>query len=340
VIGYSEMLLEETDVAKHRQQYDDILKINSAGKHLLSLVTDVLDLSKLEAGKMEIYSQPFEIEPFVAEIAESCRAAIEAGANRLVVACSPELGTGETDMAKLRQAATYLLNNAAKFTHGGAVRVTASRHDDQLTIAIADTGPGISPDQLPHLFQNFSEAEGETSSKYGGTGLGLPLSQKLCRLIGGDLSVESELGKGSCFTIGVPVHFAAEDRELEANEMPADTSDLAAEDNRSVLVIDDDPNVQDLVGRVLSREGWNVVTAENAVDGLHLARETPPSLVILDVLLPGIDGWEVLRIVKADAALRRCPVILLTVSDDLQRGRALGAAAHLVKPVDRDELLR
>jgi signal transduction histidine kinase/CheY-like chemotaxis protein len=339
VIGYSEMLLEETDVASNRQQYEDIMKINGAGKHLLSLVSDVLDLSKLEAGKMEIYSQSFDVPTFIADIADSCRSAVEASGNRLVVECAPDIGMAETDTAKLKQAATYLLNNAAKFTHGGEVKLSAELQDGWLSIAIKDTGPGIGPDHLAHLFQNFSEAEGETSSKYGGTGLGLPLSRKLCRLIGGDLKVESEIGKGSCFTIRVPARFAS----AESAVWDAGALETAFDDSieaGSVLLIDDDIVVHDLVERVLAKEGFDVVSASNAVDGLHAARENPPSLILLDIMLPGIDGWEVLRILKADAKLSRCPVILLTVSDDVQRGRVLGAKAHLVKPIDRDELLR
>jgi signal transduction histidine kinase len=211
VIGYSEMLLEETNFADNRQKFDDIMKINGAGKHLLTLVSDVLDLSKLEAGKTEMYTEPFEIAAFVTEIAEACRGGIEAANNRLVVECADGIGNAETDMAKLKQAVVYLMKNAAKFARNGRVTLAAKSTDGWLTIAVADTGRGIAPNRLAHLFQNFSEAEGETSSKYGGTGLGLPVSRKLCRLLGGDLGVESELGRGSCFTITVPTHFGVDD---------------------------------------------------------------------------------------------------------------------------------
>jgi signal transduction histidine kinase len=214
VIGYSEMLLEEAESSDREEQSADIRKINSAGKHLLNLVSDVLDLSKLEAGKMELYVERVDVAELVSEIAESCRPEIDAAGNALVVQCNPSVGTIEGDAAKLRQAIVYLMSNAAKFTRKGRITLTAERKDDWIVVAVRDTGVGISRENLPNLFQNFGEAEGATTSKYGGTGLGLALSQKLCRLMGGDVTVESELDKGSCFTVRVPVKITREDGDI------------------------------------------------------------------------------------------------------------------------------
>jgi len=210
VIGYSEMLLEDAQAAGREDQTSDIGKINSAGKHLLSLVTDVLDLSKLEAGRMELYPETIRLEGVVGEIAAGSQTCVVANGNRFVVECSDPDAVVEVDRAKVRQAVTNLVTNAGKFTRNGTVALRASVDDGWISISVRDTGVGISPENLRNLFQNFAEAEGATSSKYGGTGLGLPICQKICRLMGGDVTVESELGRGSCFTICIPARSAAE----------------------------------------------------------------------------------------------------------------------------------
>ncbi len=216
VIGYSEILLEEAD----EQEIPDLQRIHSAGKHLLTLVSDVLDLSKLEAGKMELFVEPTKIGPFVHEMIESCRGQAAACGNQLLIDCDDEEAIIETDAAKLRQAVTNMLSNALKFTRNGTVTLTVRCASDTLAIAVRDTGIGIRRENLERLFQNFGEEEGATSSKYGGTGLGLALSQKICRLMGGDIAVESTLGKGSCFTIRVPrvvsMKVATEDEAKDA----------------------------------------------------------------------------------------------------------------------------
>jgi signal transduction histidine kinase/CheY-like chemotaxis protein len=343
VIGYSEMLLEETEAAGRAQQSADITKINTAGKHLLSLVTDILDLSKLEAGKMELYPEQLDLAALVQDVVATSQDAIHANGNELVVSAEA-LGTIESDAVKLRQALLNLMSNAGKFTHEGCVTLTAEQKDGWVSIAVRDTGAGISPDNIANLFQNFGEAEGATSSKYGGTGLGLALSQKLCRLMGGDISVVSEVGKGSCFTIQLPTRMTIPGQHIyrmspSLPDGPSRSAPPQAQQN-VVLVIDDDPAVLDLLQRTLTKEGYRPIAAANAIDGLALARSMTPSVIILDILMPETDGWQVLKALNADKTLRDCPVILLTVSDDFQQGRALGCAGHLVKPVDRDALMR
>jgi CheY-like chemotaxis protein/nitrogen-specific signal transduction histidine kinase len=339
VIGYSEMLLEEAEAAGHEEQTADIKRIHSAGKYLLTLISGVLDLSKLDAGKMEIFPERFELGGLIDEVNERCRDQMAANGNEFVVDCADKAGVIETDMAKLRQAVINITENAAKFTKLGTVTLTASVHDGWIEIAVLDTGVGISPENLVNLFQNFGEAEGATSSKYGGTGLGLALSQKLCRLMGGDVTVVSELGQGSCFTIRVPAQ--AQTAELITDTSPvADRTGPGPDGQDVILVIDDDAADLDIVQRMLTKEGYNVATARNALEGLAAARKLRPSAIILDVLMPDTDGWSVLSVVKDDSDLQRCPVILLSVNDDFQKGRSLGAAAHLQKPVDREPLLR
>ena len=340
VIGYSEMLLEEAEAAGRDDQTADIKRIHSAGKHLLTLISGVLDLSKLDAGKMELFSERFELGTLIDEVTERSQEAMAANANRFIVACPDKGLTVEADIAKLRQAIMNVVDNAAKFTKNGTVTMTAKVQDGWIDIAVQDTGVGIGPENLTNLFQNFGEAEGATASKYGGTGLGLALSQKLCRLMGGDVVVTSELNKGSCFTIRVPkepmVAQPGSDSESLSDEM------LLADggDENTILVIDDNPGDLEIVRRMLVKEGYNVVAELNPRDGIATARKLKPCAIVLDVLMPETDGWDVLQAIKRDGELKHCPVILLSISDDFQKGRSLGAFAQLQKPANREPLLR
>jgi signal transduction histidine kinase/CheY-like chemotaxis protein len=346
VIGYSDMLLEDMEIeGAEAQQAEDLRKINGAGKHLLSLITDVLDLSKIEAGKMELFNECFDFGALVDDMVAMCRPLCARNGNELIVERDRDLGTAEGDVTKLRQAVLNLLSNAAKFTRNGRVTLTVAREPrtggDWIRIAVRDTGIGISRDNLRKLFQNFNQAEASTSTKYGGTGLGLSLTQKLSRLMGGDVTVESELGRGSCFTIRLPASLAdTVQRRAEvdrmAEPMPAD----AAGRQNIILVVDDDPAVLDLMQRMLTKEGFRPMLADDPRAVLGLAQTAKPSVIILDVLMPGMNGWEILRAIKADRELEGCAVVMLTIVDDRRTALALGAAEHLVKPVDRDVLMR
>jgi signal transduction histidine kinase/CheY-like chemotaxis protein len=342
VIGYSEMLLEDAEIeGVEAQALQDLININTSGKHLLMLITDVLDLSKIEAGKMELFNERFDLNELIGELALTAEPLCTRNGNRLIVERGDGLGGAEGDVSKLRQAALNLLSNAAKFTKDGRVvmRVTRQRErgGDWLQLSVRDTGIGIARENLSKLFQNFSQAEAWTASKYGGTGLGLALTQKLCRLMGGDVTVESELGQGSCFTIKLPASLAdtVERRSATVAAQPEGTQRRDV-----VLVVDDDPAVLDLMQRILMKEGFRPVLADDPHKAMALSRAVKPSAVILDVLMPEMNGWEVLRALKADAELEAVPVILLTIVDDRRTGLALGAVEHLVKPIDRDVLLR
>jgi signal transduction histidine kinase/CheY-like chemotaxis protein len=342
VIGYSEMLLEDAEVeGVEAQALQDLININTSGKHLLMLITDVLDLSKIEAGKMELFNERFDLSELIDELALTAEPLCSRNGNRLIVERGDALGDAEGDVSKLRQAALNLLSNAAKFTKDGRIVMSVTRRrgrgGDWLQLSVRDTGIGIARENLSKLFQNFSQAEAWTASKYGGTGLGLALTQKLCRLMGGDVTVESELGQGSCFTIKLPASLAetVERRSAAAAAQPEGTSRRDV-----VLVVDDDPAVLDLMQRILVKEGFRPVLADDPRKAMALSRAIKPSAVILDVLMPEMNGWEVLRALKADAELEAVPVVMLTIVDDRRTGLALGAVEHLVKPIDRDVLLR
>jgi signal transduction histidine kinase len=220
VIGYSELLLEDAEHDRRDEDIVDLRRIHSAGRHLLSLVGDVLDLSKIEAGRMDVMAEPIELDRFVNEIAETCRPLVEENGNTLAIERATDIGLIVTDATKLRQVLLNLLSNAAKFTANGRITlgVRRERHamGDWLAVAVRDTGIGISAGNLAKLFNNFTQAEPDTASKYGGNGLGLALSQKLCRLLGGEILAESEPGRGSCFTIRLPAAMAAADPRAAA----------------------------------------------------------------------------------------------------------------------------
>jgi GAF domain-containing protein/CheY-like chemotaxis protein len=340
IIGYSEMLQEDAADLGAERFTDDLTKINAAGKHLLELINAVLDLSKIEAGKMELYLESFEVGGLVRDIAAVIQTLAAKNANRLQVRCPDDAGTMRADLTKVRQALFNLLSNACKFTEGGTVTLRVSREAadgrDWLIFSVDDTGIGMTPEQLARLFEAFSQADAATTRKYGGTGLGLALSRRLCRMMGGDVAVESQAGRGSTFTIRLPAQVAERVEEPVRPETPAERAPAGA---GTVLVIDDEPAVRDLMQRFLGREGFRVVTAATGEEGLRRARELRPDTITLDVMMPGLDGWAVLSALKAEPALADIPVIMLTIVDDRNLGYALGAAEYLTKPIDRERLV-
>ncbi|HXU88731.1 MAG TPA: GAF domain-containing protein, partial [Methylomirabilota bacterium] len=299
IIGYSEMLQEDASDLGAEQFVDDLKKINAAGKHLLELINAVLDLSKIEAGKMELYLETFEVAGLIKDIVAVIQPLAAKNANRLDVRCPDTIGTMRADLTKVRQALFNLLSNACKFTERGTITLAVTRETlddgrDGLAFSVRDTGIGMTPEQLARLFEAFSQADAATTRKYGGTGLGLALSRRLCRMMGGDVSVQSETGHGSTFTIRLPVEVreAAEDTVVPTARIDADAVG-------TVLVIDDEPSVRDLMQRFLTKEGFRVATASAGEDGLRLARDIRPDMITLDVMMPGMDGWAVLSALKA-----------------------------------------
>jgi signal transduction histidine kinase/CheY-like chemotaxis protein len=337
IIGYSEMLLEESDELLRPELRPDLEKIRGAGKHLLTLINDILDLSKIEAGKMNVFVESFDVVTLLADVRATIEPLVAKNGNTFEVRCGADLGTLHSDQTKVRQILFNLLSNAAKFTRMGRVTLAATRptrgDGERLEFEVSDTGIGMTPEQVVGLFKPFSQADASTTRYFGGTGLGLAITQHFCRMLGGDVTVESEYGKGSTFTITLPVVCPK-----AVPEVPLPAAEQSA--NGTVLVVDDERAARDVLGSALTQEGYRVVTATGGQDGLRLARHEKPDAIILDVIMPDLDGWTVLRSLKADADLCKIPVILVTVLGDRDMGIALGAAEHLTKPVDPKELLR
>ncbi|PYM19697.1 MAG: hypothetical protein DMD81_03285, partial [Candidatus Rokuibacteriota bacterium] len=345
IIGYSEMLEEEATDLGQESFVSDLRKIHGAGKHLLELINAVLDLSKIEAGKMELFLEEFSVQQLVDEIGAVITPLAQRRGNRLDVRCDGDAGTMRADLTKVRQALLNLLSNACKFTEHGVVSLgvdVATRADtESIVFTVSDTGIGMTPEQVGRLFQEFTQADAATGRKYGGTGLGLALSRRLCRMMGGDIAVESEAGRGSTFTIRLPRVVPEPRAESPVSAEPATSAaDVATTTPTAVvLVIDDDPAVRDLMQRFLGKEGYRVVPAPGGDDGLRLAREMTPDAITLDVMMPGMDGWAVLSELKSDPVTADIPVIMLTIVDDRNLGYTLGAADFLTKPIDRERLL-
>jgi signal transduction histidine kinase/CheY-like chemotaxis protein len=346
IIGVTEMLLEDARALGQEDQIEPHERILRAGKHLLALINDILDLSKIEAGKMELHLESFAITPLVEEVGTTIRPLADKNRNRVVVECPEDLGTMRADATRVRQALLNLASNAGKFTERGLVTIAVARRRDDgrdwITFAVSDTGIGMTADQMAKLFEEFTQADASTTRKYGGTGLGLAISRRFCRMMGGDITVESTPGQGSIFTIRLPAEVkAAEDGDARRTSRPVSDTPRPAPPvgvSRRVLVIDDDPTVRELMERFLVREGFPVVTAANGVEGLRRAREVRPAAITLDVLMPDLDGWTVLAALKGDPELADIPVIFVTILDEQTKGYSLGATDYLVKPVDRERL--
>jgi signal transduction histidine kinase/CheY-like chemotaxis protein len=345
IIGYSEMLIEEAEDLEPDEFVPDLKKIQSAGKHLLALINDILDLSKIEAGKMTLYLERFEVAATLDEVASTVQPLVAKNGNKLIIECPADMGAMHADLTKVRQTLFNLLSNASKFTDKGSIHVLVTAKQgptgERIAIAVRDSGIGMTPEQMGKLFQSFSQADNSTTRKYGGTGLGLAISRKFCQMMGGDITVTSEPGKGSTFTMELPRTVVIGDAPVaQTAGAPARKPDAGppVASRAKVLVIDDDPHAVDLLSRFLLREGFQVESAHSGKEGIELARKTRPDVITLDVMMPGMDGWAVLAALKADPDLGMIPVIMTTMMENKELGHAMGAADCLSKPVDWSRL--
>ena len=355
IIGYSEMLIEEISDRGTPGLVPDIQKIHGAGKHLLGLINNILDLSKVEAGKMELFLETFAIAPLLEEVKATLSPLVAQNHNALVVNCPEAIGSMRADVTKLRQSLFNLLSNASKFTENGTITLAVERKAGWVTFSVSDTGIGMTPAQQKKLFQPFTQADASTTRKYGGTGLGLVITQQFCEIMGGTIRAESKAGQGTTFIICLPEQVQAPRPELpiqpeqgETHLTPVKAAPVKAAPSvtvastiglSTILVIDDDPAVRDIMQRFLSREGFDVITTMSGQEGLRLAKEQSPDVILLDVRMPNLNGWEVLSRLKSDPDLANIPVVMVTVEADQSLGCALGAVDYLLKPIDYDRLL-
>ena len=331
IIGYSEILQEDAVDKGDKDSVDDLQKIESAGRHLLGLINNILDLSKIEAGRMDVFIEAIDIQALLEEVLTIVKPLADKSENVIKLNCPADVGSFRSDQTKVKQCLLNLLSNANKFTSKGTLTLTVARESgSRVCFGVSDTGIGMTKEQLDRLFQPFSQSEASTAKRFGGTGLGLAITKHFCTLLGGDVTVESTPGKGSTFIIRLP----DQTRVFRAPAVPP----APADGRVTVLVVDDDPTVLSLLAKTLEKESYRVISARNGIEALALAREHRPQAITLDVLMPQMDGWRTLQELKADVELRDIPVIMVTVLNERGMAIPLGAADFMTKPVDRQRL--
>ena len=343
IIGYAEILKEDAEDEENDEIIPDLDKIATAGRHLLQLINDVLDISKVESGHMDMYLEDFDIAEMIEGTAATINTLVEKNNNVLEISIEENIGRMHADVTKVRQMVFNLVSNAAKFTSDGKITIEANTANLNgrpfIRLSVKDTGIGIPEDKLDHIFEEFSQADSSTTRNYGGTGLGLALVRKFSEMMGGTVRVESEPGKGSSFILEIPVLVVDDNGTKTAQTTENSNNDHSQTASLGkILVIDDDANARQLLKRILEQQGYSVITAEDGEQGLSLAKSEKPAAITCDILMPNIDGWEVLQRLKDDQDTQSIPVIMISMLDDGKQGAALGAVEHLRKPVNREQL--
>ncbi len=371
IIGYSEMLQEivAEDDFEAEEIIQDIDKVRSAGKHLLSLINDILDISKIEAGKMQISIEAFSMQDLVQDVVDTLKPLSDVRHDQLMTSIDGDVGTIHSDMVKVRQILFNLMSNAVKFTQHGEVELSCYREvdadEDWVVCCVRDTGIGISDEALKELFKPFSQADPTTTRKYGGTGLGLAISRSYITMLGGDIRAESREGKGSKFTFRLPVKAMIEDdtnaddsiktdpaglptyltaQARQNAKIPTETGHKSDDESEQpvetrVLLIDDDEATHDRLRFHLGKHGFAVYSAMSGEEGMAMARTQPFAVIILDIFMPGIDGWQVLQRLKSNPSTAQIPVVMYTIESNEAKGFSLGAADYLIKPINGKRLL-
>jgi CheY-like chemotaxis protein len=342
ILGYTEMLIEQAEDLKVKELTPDLSKIRAAGKHLLSLINDILDLSKIEAGKTTLFVEEINVGTMVQDVATTIQPLVDKNSNELKIDVAPDCGTIHADLTKIRQTLLNLLSNASKFTENGKITFTARRVQGEpafpseaqansrtasarIQFSVQDTGIGMTAEQQGKLFRAFSQTDASTTRKYGGTGLGLAISRRFCQLMGGDISVKSEQGRGSLFTVDLPVEVG----EIASKPLPPASEKPPS---KFILIIDDNRDASEILKRSLSTAGYSVAIANDGQAGLEIARKEKPAAITLDITMPGMDGWSILTALKSDPTTADVPVIMVTMLQDRSLGFTLGPSEFLTKP--------
>ena len=348
IIGLTEMLKEDAEDDNLDDYLEPLDRVFNAGKHLLALINDVLDLSKIEAGRIELFNETFQLKSIIDEIVKTSQPLAEKNKNELIVNFQNSLNLVTADQTRVKQIVLNLISNACKFTENGKITLNISKKKkksgDLISIAVKDTGIGMTKDQMDKLFNSFVQADSSTTRKYGGTGLGLTISKQLAMMMGGDVTVDSEINKGTIFTATFLADYlgASQDiknKALKQNSLIENVVSIENQNAKTILIIDDDPTVSELIKRQLLRDSYNVVIANNGKEGIELARKIKPNLITLDILMPEMDGWSVLRTLKADPEVSKIPVVMASILDEKNKGFSLGAADFVSKPIEKERLI-
>lgn len=346
IIGYAEVLRDDLKVAGLERSIEDIGWIYSSSKQLLELINSLLDLSKIEAGKMDLDVHAFDLRKLLREVEATLQPLADKQNNQLTVAVDESIGLVRSDSTKLRQCLLNLGSNACKFTENGFVQLSARVEDDDLIFEISDTGIGMSEEEMARLFQPFTQSDSSTTRRFGGTGLGLALVKRFTEMLGGTVEISSDVGFGTTFTMrlkqniikSAPKPLLADTHSKTTIHKEVSAEAPAARKKPLALVMEDEPSAVELLRRLLDRNGYQCVVAGNGQHGIDLAREKEPDIVLLDIGMPVLDGWGVLDSFANDESLRAIPTIVVSVDDRKRLTIERGASDHLVKPVDTDDL--
>ena len=338
IIGYAMLLYEDANEAGDAAMARDLDRILVSGRHLLALINDVLDLSRIEAGRVSIERSVVDVNGVVQALSAEFADDTRRNGNTYRVFVAPNASVMLGDVVKLRQCLTTLLANAFKFSTASEVGldVTLAPSKNQIRFSVSDRGGGIPDDMLSSIFDTVKGGEESNFRKFDTTGLGLSVVKRMVGLMGGEIIVDTTLGEGSVFTLALPLSVAGETVPLAPS--PANDDAAARKGNRVALIIDDDPATIDLARRWMGRQGYNVIAAQNGLDGLDMARTQKPDIIILDIYMPGLSGYDVLEQIRADQRLKQVPVILCSSDDNRRLGLERGAAEVLVKPLSQDRL--
>ena len=343
ILGYSDILLEEIDDLREERVLPALEQIQASGKHLLGLISEILDISKIEAGQIEFYLETFALEPLIEEVVATIRPLSQKNNNELLVNYPEDIGHIYSDLTRVRQSLYNLLSNACKFTEKGKITLSVQPYvmnqKKWVSFAVEDTGIGMKPEQITKLFQPFTQADSSTTRQYGGTGLGLAITKKFCEMLGGDVTIKSFFGEGSTFTIHLPLEGKDSLDQLPIPELSNSNVSLEkTHQSMKILLIDDDPMIHDLIKHYLSPQGYSIISSKNGIEGIEVAKEIHPDVIVLDVMMPEMDGWEAIGKLKKDSELAKIPVIMMTMVDHRNFGTRLGASDYLLKPINLKQL--
>jgi PAS domain S-box-containing protein len=333
ITGFTRIVRRKGEGILPERQIENLDKVLISADHLLNLINTILDIAKIEAGRMDVYTNSFSLPALVDLVIDTSQPLLRPGV-QLLPDLQPGLDTITSDPEKIKQILINLVSNAAKFTHQGQITICGRAARDFIQICVEDTGIGIPPAALERIFEEFQQADSSTTRQYGGTGLGLSISKHLARLLGGDLTVASQEGVGSTFTLTIPTQ-----KRLAFHEHSAQLqTETFSGKEPLILIIDDDRSTHDLLCETLCENGFRIVSAFSGDQGLQLAREMAPAAIMLDILMPYKDGWQTLHELKSSEHTRHIPVIMITVTDNKPLGYRLGAADYLLKPLNEGDL--
>lgn len=337
ILGYSEVLREELTLSGMERSIEDVRWVYTSAQQLLELINGILDLSKIEAGRMDIDVHEFEVARIVRDVEKMLVPMAQNTRSEISLSLADDLGKANTDSGKLRQVLLNLGSNACKFTENGQIILAARREEGELVFTVTDTGIGISDLDQERLFKPFSQADQSTTRQYGGTGLGLAITALFTELLGGSVEVDSKPGVGSCFTVRILDNLGQ--KEEEPSEQVTEVCQPSEEcDKPLALVIDDQPSACQLIVRIAEQAGYRVITATDGENGLAAIRAANPSVVLLDLAMPRVDGWNVLEQARTDPAIRHIPIVVVSVCDDENKSVKAGASDHLTKPVSPSQV--